>query len=570
MHKIQRCCAFFIYIFIFLFGTVSSLLAKSINDGKATQFFVSKSQSTRATSANESLIKAEIEKGTPPSLRSAINRLRLSGSEMTEREKLLLYVASSIYGILYPTERINWTIPELTDASPYRNAIETAKNGAYDFTTAKSTDFLALVLPSLVLFTAPNVKNYYAEAESTLQSAVKQNNNSAMAHFLLATLYERQEKTVLASKEYEAAFLLQSECVPLAVPYIESLLAVDRPKDAYNAAVKVLLKNNNNVQIIKLCAESAFAAKDFALADQYVNQVLQNDPNNARFMLLRSRILLENGDYLRSSAALDVFAKKEKPNSEYYIVRVRLLRDWHKNVQSAANVIAEALAAFPNNNDLIVLAASIAGETGQKINNLSASQLSNMILVDDPANADALAIMVQEAIKNEQWQTAYDRVQKLALVSNSVEAQLLRIQVCLGLKKTSEALDFAKSLYNKESQNESVQSMYINALISSKNTAEASNLIENLLVGASPKLKSALYYQRSRLANDSAVQLNDLRSSLTANPRNEDALYGLYGLYYAKKDYRKALYYLKQVIAINPTEAKLQKQQAELEKLLAD
>ena len=81
-------------------------------------------------------------------------------------------------------------------------------------------------------------------------------------------------------------------------------------------------------------------------------------------------------------------------------------------------------------------------------------------------------------------------------------------------------------------------------------------------------MKSALYYQRSRLESSEDKKLSSLRSSLTANPRNEEALFALYELYFNKNDYRKAQYYLKQVIALNPSNQELLEINANLENYL--
>lgn len=523
----------------------------------------------RAQSTTEAAVRAEIEKGTPASLRSAVSRLRQQGTTINDQEKIWLYIATSIYTMVYPTERVNWDVPAFSGTSVYLNIIETAKMGTYDFTASTGTDFLSLVLPSLVLFTAPNLKNYYTEAETALTAAVTQKPQSVLANFLLGTLYARQEKYDKAVKAFEVAFTVQSDSVTLSAPYIETLLHLNRAKEAYNAAVKVLLKNSTNLQVLILCAESAYAMGDWALADQYVSQVLQNDSNNARFLLLRSRIFLESGDFARAASALDAYTRSEKPNRDYYYIRSRLQYEWNKNLPQAASTLSEGLGVYPHDRDLLLLAAAVASDSGLKINGMSASQLATRILSTDANNAHALTIMIKEAIKNEQWQTVYDRTSRLMNIQNDDTAKMLRIEGCLGLKKHTEALELSRELFKQNGTNEDILLLYIRVLISTKNTAEAKTLIEKSLPQSQQKAKSALYYQRSRLASDSAVKLNDLRNSLTANPRNNDALFDLYGYYYARKDYRKAQYYLKQVIALRPSDQKLLKLQTELESLLS-
>ena len=78
-------------------------------------------------------------------------------------------------------------------------------------------------------------------------------------------------------------------------------------------------------------------------------------------------------------------------------------------------------------------------------------------------------------------------------------------------------------------------------------------------------MKSFLYYRKSLLQNTESAALADLRSSLISNPRNSDALFRLYEIYYKKSDLRKAQYYLKQVIALNPNDAKMRTLNEQLE-----
>ena len=92
--------------------------------------------------------------------------------------------------------------------------------------------------------------------------------------------------------------------------------------------------------------------------------------------------------------------------------------------------------------------------------------------------------------------------------------------------------------------------------------------IDSQINTSSQKMKSYLYYRRSFLQLTEEKSLADLRSSLISNPRNSDALFRLYELYYAKQDYRKAQYYLRQVVAINPNDSSFKKLNEALTKLI--
>ena len=61
-----------------------------------------------------------------------------------------------------------------------------------------------------------------------------------------------------------------------------------------------------------------------------------------------------------------------------------------------------------------------------------------------------------------------------------------------------------------------------------------------------------------------------LRASLLANPRNKEALFAMYELYLSAKDYRKAKYYLGQVLALDPSNRKNAVLAEKLEKLLVN
>ncbi len=520
------------------------------------------------TSSTDAQILAEIEKGTPASLRSAVSRVKQIGTKATDYENILFYIADSLYSIVFPNERVSWEPPKTTKDSVYVSAIESAKAGAYAFGAAKDGDFLSLVLPSLILLTAPTVNNFYPESENALLQAVKLNNQSLVAHYLLGILFEREGKLTLALEQFEAAFKLQSDSIVIAEPYVKSLLKFDKAKDAYNTAVKVHLKNPNNLIVIKLCAESSFAMKEWTLAEPYINQVLQADSTDSKFLMMRARIFLEQEEYLKASTSLDAAAKNAELNENYYILRTRLSREWNRNETAAIQTINEGLTKFPDSTDLMILAADIASTSGSKIANSSASQLASKILEKDSTNVQAHKILVQEAIKNKQWQTACERAEKLLSISREDSSLILKTEACLGAGKKTEAKDTAQALYKSKPDDEDIQRLYIKVLISTNSTSEAASLIEKLLPDASQKSKSDLYYLKSLLAKDSAVRLNDLRSSLTNNPRNQDSLFALYKYYYDKKDYRKAQYYLKQVIALNPTNPEYTGLQAQLQKLL--
>ena len=124
----------------------------------------------------------------------------------------------------------------------------------------------------------------------------------------------------------------------------------------------------------------------------------------------------------------------------------------------------------------------------------------------------------------------------------------------MNTNRISDASVIILELYDKNNNDEGVLEYYIKVLIAEGNTTQALAMIEKRLPSVSAKLKSSLYYERSRLQTSSDKILADLRSSLTSNPRNRNALFALYSYYMDAADYRKAQYYLKQVLALNPSD----------------
>ena len=76
-------------------------------------------------------------------------------------------------------------------------------------------------------------------------------------------------------------------------------------------------------------------------------------------------------------------------------------------------------------------------------------------------------------------------------------------------------------------------------------------------------LKSRYFYLRSRVRSNEELAMNDLRSSLFEDPRNLDALITMFEIYHRRKDERRAVYYLKQALALAPENPRLKRYESE-------
>jgi hypothetical protein len=76
-------------------------------------------------------------------------------------------------------------------------------------------------------------------------------------------------------------------------------------------------------------------------------------------------------------------------------------------------------------------------------------------------------------------------------------------------------------------------------------------------------LKSRYFYLRSRVRTNEDSIMNDLRSSLFEDPRNLNALIAMFEIYHHRRDERRAVYYLKQALALAPDNPQLKRYEAE-------
>ncbi|MCR5724396.1 MAG: tetratricopeptide repeat protein [Treponema sp.] len=508
-----------------------------------------------------------VEIGSPASLRQAALSLRKSGQEYAENEKVLLNVMAAMAQITWPHEKLQIDTPAVTDVTPYLGAVESARQGVYDSSTG-NVDFLAMALPSLVLLTSKVRTDYYSECESALKAALEKRPESVFARYLLGTLYVRMERYAEALSCFDAARTQAPDCFECAFSYAETALRCGQAEAAGGTAVSLLSQNALNVKVLGLCAEAAFSSGNYTDAETYVARILQQEPDNAYYVLFRAKILVEKGEYIKAASLLDVYARTDTASRDYLVLRSRVQKEWNRNINAATKTIEQALSKYPDDEDIILSAASLAAETGGMVGGKTAGELAEIILAKDAGNVQALKIQVASFMQKRNWAQAY-KVGSALYERDKEHTQYLFIDICIESGHQDEGWKLASQLYAQNPQDEAVQQSYIKVLVATGRKTEASRLIAQLLPAAATRMKSFLFYERSFLSDSDDAVFSDLRASLTANPRNKDALFRLYSIYYRKKEYRKAQYYLKQVVALSPTDESLLALNRELDSLLA-
>ncbi|MCR5612364.1 tetratricopeptide repeat protein [Treponema sp.] len=519
----------------------------------------------------DSTVLADIEIGSPQSIRRAILKIKKATIDYPENERVLYNIASSIMSMVWSSERELDSVPPSVPRNNYLAIIESAKNGIYE-EDAGANDFFEIVLPSLVLTTNTTRIGYYDLAEKALAEGLKKRPDSVLCNYLTGLLYKKRGNFEKAVSFFDKA--TESNAVVYEVLYEKAncLIQLRRYEQVANILDKLMIQFPSDINVLKLYANTALLMNDYVKAEQYASLVLQQNPSDLEFVLFRAKIFVETGEYLKASSLLDVYGRTYPENRVYLLLRSKIQKEWNKNLSAAVATIEKALSLYPNDADVILYAARLASETKHPINGKSGGELAAIILNSDPQNTQAIQVSVQSLYNEEKYSEAYTLSKRLmsmgsGLVSDS--SIFTHIKVCLALRYNDEAWRYVSSLYEKDSSDPEIIQFYIEVMVATGRTAQASRLINSLL-NASPSssMKSFLYYERSFLSNVDTTQLADLRSSLIANPRNSDALFRMYQIYYNRKDYRKAQYYLKQVVSLNPNDERYIRLNSELDRLV--
>ncbi len=537
-------------------------------------------------------VLAFFEDGSPESISKGIARIKKSDASYSDEERILLYIASNVMKICWPSSKVAVPSVPVDDLSgnKYVGAVDFARDGIYDFSTG-SSDFFSQVLPSLTLLSESSSDDYFDKSEPLLADALSKNKNSVVANYLFAVL---KEKMGLYEDAYGCLEKIRkySSCFEILYRLSECYLKAGESEKSRAVAESISAPNPFlALKVVKLCAESSFALGDLDSAEKYAVRVLQSEPENLKFILLRAHVFVLKGDYIRASPLLDSYAKSDTSSRDYLILRSKVQKEWNKNTIAAAFTLEKAVGLYPDDVEVLLAAAKLASETDSQVAGMSAGEYASKILAVQGDNLEAVGLLVQNFISQQNFDSAYELSSKVVaridldeltykneesdakkesdVASVDVLSVLFRhIEICLASKKNEEAWKLASKIYSKHGDVEEAVQSYISVLVATSRRNEARTLISKLLPESSAKMRSFLYYQKSFLDVGDDNVLADLRSSLTSNPRNKDTLYRLYLLYFKKKEYRKAQYYLKQLMSISPNDSNIKKLNNSLDSLI--
>jgi thioredoxin-like negative regulator of GroEL len=343
------------------------------------------------------------------------------------------------------------------------------------------------------------------------------------------------------------------------------LLLARGEKDAALAQLgELAVSYPDNIGVKKELARNYAARKDWARAESLAGEILQRNSRDGEFILLKALCAIEQKKYQDAQPPLDAYASIDSANRDYLFLRARLQYESYRNRDSALNYLRSITRAAPEDTEALSYMAGLLIESPRSEEAAEGRAILSKLLSGDPS-ADALLLAVKDAAKREDWQAGRGYVARLLAKRREGRDLLAAFQIEQGLGNAVAELSYARELYGMNPQNDDYAASYAAALIDSGRPAEAGSVIAERL-SAAPQ-KSRWYYLRSRLSSGDAA-LADLRSALFEDPRSLDAIMGMFDAYRRRGDDRRAVYYLKQALAIDPASPRLKRWELEYRSLL--
>lgn len=513
-------------------------------------------------------IRTLVENGSYPSLLKALTLIGDRNLRESEFGRLMNAVAVTLLQKLYPSLQTQYPTPAPPAAHAYTRILRETERGNYVHAPQNSQDYLEHTLPFLALLRETRPEKLDA-ARTDLIRARDLNKNSVLAPFFLGLIYERSSLLNAAVEEYNRAYAISRDCYPAVLGLARILERQGKRPEAIRLLSDLVIQYPDNLVVKRQLAVAYYNNQDWSRADPVIAEVLQRDSRDSAFILMRAHVLVEQGQFLQAQAPLDMVGAVDPNNRLYLFLRARVQAEGYRNRDSALNYLRSLIRTYPTDDEAAVYASRLLMESTRPEDRREGRELLNRLLAAGDPSLLVVNLALQDAIDREAWSEARSFLDRLLVERRSPQDLLSAYTVERGLGNNSAALQAARELYERDTAAEEGINAYITALIDTGRNDEAVRLIEgrlSTLPGGA--LKGRYYYLRSRLRTNEDATMNDLRSSLFEDPRNLSALTAMFEIYRRRKDDSRAVFYLKQALALAPDNPQLRRYAAEYSSLL--
>lgn len=504
-------------------------------------------------------IRALVETGTPPSLVRALDIIRSRELGGTEFGRSMVSVCVSLMRKLYPEIPADLPAADPPPTNLYTRILRDADRGSYTPASSQSTDYLEHVLPFLALLAETRTERL-AAALPDLEKASRLGRRSALDPYFRGIVAERRGRLDEAFAAYNQAYSFSPEAYPAVVGAARVAAALGRAAESLSLLTDLSVRYPDNILVKRELALAYYSGADWSRAANAVAEVLQRDPRDSRFLLMRAHILVEQGAFTQAQPLLDAYSVVDANSRLYLFLRARVQAEGYRNRDSALTYLRSLLRTRPDDEEALAYYARILLESSRPEETAEGRAVLSRLAASGSRNPAILELALRDAVARFAWAEALPLVDSLLSSRRSAADLRIAYSVYRGLGDTASALSAAKELHERDPANLEWAGFYVSALIDSGRRQEAASIIESRLPSmGGGSAKSRFHFLRSRLRADEETAMGDLRSSLFEDPRNLDALVAMLEIYRSRKDERRAVYYLKQALAIAPDDPKLQR-----------
>jgi tetratricopeptide (TPR) repeat protein len=481
----------------------------------------------------------------------------------TEFGRVMIAVNVALMQKLYPAVVAQLPSPDPPQTHLYTRILRDAERGVYTPPESNSQDYLEHVLPFLALYGETRSERLLTALPDLLKGEAL-NRESVLAPYFLGLLFERVGRLEEALARYLRAGEISPECYPAALGRARIMEAQGRIQDALALLSDLVIRYPDNLQVKRQLAMTYYHGGDWSRAEPAIAEILQRDSRDGEFILMRAHVLVEVGPFLQAQTPLDLYAAINPNNRLYLCLRARVQAEGYRNRDAALNYLRSFLRNSAADDEATVYAARLLIESPRAADQAEGRELLNRLLSAGKPSLMVLSLALQDCIRRESWQEARPYLARLLEERRSGRDLLDAYAVERGQGNNAAALAYAREFYQRDPSNDDGAIAYLSALIDTGRQDEAARMIESRLAGmAGGVLKSRYYYLRSRTrANEEAV-MNDLRSSLFEDPRNLNALIAMFEIYHRRRDESRAVFYLKQALALSPDHPQLRRYETE-------
>jgi tetratricopeptide (TPR) repeat protein len=454
--------------------------------------------------------------------------------------------------------------PPLTHS--YSRILREAERGIYIAPNWNSLDFLEHTLPFLAYYPPFSGRSFPAEsylaALPDLEKAVELNRDSVLAAYFLGIVHEHTGGLEKALAQYYTVWEAFPDAYPAALGFARIMTTQGRNEEAVRFLYDLSAHFPDNTDVKRQLAIAYYNSGDWLRADAVTTEILQHNSRDGEFLLMRAHILVEQGAFLQAQAPLDIYSSVNPTNSLYLFLRARIQHEAFNNKSSALGflrtILRTSTPADTIYHEVAIYTARLLMESSQPQEQAEGRALLNQILSAPNPPLNAVSLALGDAIRRESWTEARTYLARLLAERRSSEYLLAAYTVESVQGNNAAAFSYARELFERDPANEEGAIAYISALIEIGRIDEAVRMIDERLDSMSGgELKSRYHFLRSRTRDNEEMVLNDLRSSLFEDPRNLNALIVSFEIFHRRNDERRAVFYLRQALALAPDNLRL-------------